>query len=313
MSQQQFAPQYPGQPYQQPPAQPAYPQAYPAQQTQPYPQVQQGYPPQVPPAQPTVPLAQGSLSDFYNQPSTGGGPSISWTDKNTQAQKPIGTQYVGVVARDVTSSDIQQQTDFRTQQPKFYRDGRPMFSMKVPLKVQPSPEFPEGEAAWYVKGQAKDELQRAMSAAGAEGAPKEGAVITITLVQRRPSGPGMNPANIVQVTYQPAQGGAAPQTNAAAQPTPVQQVAPQDQPVPQQPVQQQFVPQAQPVAQAQPVQPQQYVQQPAVPQGQPQQYAQVPAQPGALPAPETLSPAQQQLFAQLAAGQQQAAQPAAQG
>lgn len=304
MTQQQFPPQY-----QQPqPMQPAFPQAYPVQQPQPYPQVQQGYPPQAPPAQPTVPLAQGSLSDFYNQPSTGGGPSISWTDKNTQAQKPIGTQYVGVVARDVTSSDVQQQTDFKTQQPKYYRDGRPMFSMKVPLKVQPSPEFPEGEAAWYVKGQAKDELQRAMSAAGAEGAPKEGAVISITLVQRRPSGAGMNPANIVQVTYQPPQGGqAAAPINAGAQPGyEVPQVhaahaqpvalAPQAQPVAQQPVQQyapvQQVAAAAPVAQ---VPPQQGAPAPAQPVGQP----------GAIAMPENLSPAQQQLFAQLAAQQAQ--------
>lgn len=307
MSQQPFfPPQYPQQPYA------PQPQGYPQQPFQQAPPQQgfpqQGYAPQVPPTQPTVPLAQGSLSDFYNQPSVGGGPSIAWTDKNTQAPKPIGTTYVGMVARDVTSADVQQQTDFKTQQPLFYRDGRPKFAMKVPLKVQASQEFPEGEASWFVKGQAKDELQRAMSAAGVDGAPKEGAVIAITLVQRRPSGPGMNPANIVQVDYRPAgaQAGQAPaQATEAPSPVavaqPVQQYAAQ----PVQQVQPQYAPQApQPVAQ-QPVQ--QYApQQVAQPV---QQVAQAPAQ--AAPSgqgfamPEGLSPEQQQLFAQLAGNQAQ--------
>lgn len=317
MTQQPFYPQYPGQPMQQP--QQAYPpQAYPAQAP---PQQFGGYPPQAPmgqPAQPSVPLAQGSLSDFYNQPSSGGGPSLSWTDKNTQAPKPIGTSYTGVVARDVTSADVQQQTDFRTQQPLFYRDGRPKFAMKVPLKLNPSQEFPEGEASWFVKGQAKDELQRAMSAAGADGAPKAGAVITVTLVQRRPSGQGMNPANIVQVTYQPAQGGQAsteaPSPVAVPQSAPAEhQVAPQmGQPAPQyvqQPTQQpaqQYAPQGQPVAQGYPQQGQAPVQQYA-PQQVPQQAA--PAQQGQAPAqgqagqplalPQNMTPEQQALFAQI--------------
>lgn len=300
MTQQPFyQPQYPGQPQQQyAPQQPGYPQQAfppaPAQQGFP----QQGYAPQAPPAAPTVPLAQGSLSDFYNQPSVGGGPSIAWTDKNTQAPKPIGTTYVGVVARDVTSSDVQQQTDFKTQQPLFYRDGRPKFAMKVPLKLQASQEFPEGEASWFVKGQAKDELQRAMSAAGVDGAPKEGAVIAITLVQRRPSGPGMNPANIVQVDYRPGQGGqqVAQPTAEVQQPVaaPAQQYAPQ-------PVQ------AQPQYAAQAPQPavQQYAQQPAA-QVAPPAAAHAPVQPAqGFVMPDGLSEEQKALFAQLAGNQAQ--------
>lgn len=203
-----------------------YPQQYPQQpQQQPYPQqpYQQPFqPPYAPPQAPQQPLATGSLEDYYGQPSVGGGPSLSWKDK------PIGTSYAGIVARDVTNADVQQQTNMRTGQPEFYRDGRPKFVLKVPLKLQPSPEFPEGEATWFVKGQARDELVRAMTEAGQSGSPKAGAGIVVTLTQRRPTGQGMNPANIVAVRYVPAE-----QMNGGQQPAPQQapaQPAPQTQP-----------------------------------------------------------------------------------
>lgn len=223
-----------------------YPQGQPAAPIYPpqYPQAPQQYAPPAaypatPPAAPQQPLATGTLDDFYNQPSTGGGPSISWKDK------PIGTTYAGVVARDVGNGDVLQQVNFQTKQPEFYRDGRPKFVMKVPLRVQPSNEFPEGEAAFYVRGQARDELARAMSEAGVSGAPRNGDVIQVTLVQRKPSGAGMNPSNVVQIVYTPS--GAAPvpvPAPSAPAPTP-QPVAVAPAPVAAQPV-------ATPAAQVQP-------------------------------------------------------------
>jgi hypothetical protein len=295
------AQQYPVQPPAQQPQYPAYPpaQGYPPQAAPQYPQ--QAYPPAAPQQPPTPPLAKGSIDDFYNQPSVGGGPSVAWTDKQG-SPKPIGTVYAGIVARDVTDADIQQQTDFKTQMPLTYRDGRPKFAMKVPLKVQPSQEHPEGDASWYVKGQARDELVRAMSEAGVSGTPKAGDAIAITLVQRRPSGPGMNPANIVQVQYQPAGSGQGAPT--APAPQPVQQQAPVQQFVqePQAPAQPQYQPPAQqyeqqpqaPVQQyAQPTQ-QAPVQQFQQPQGQPAPVQQAGPQP-----PADMSPEQAALLARL--------------
>lgn len=282
-------------------------QYYPPQQFPQYPQApapQQGYPQQMPqqqfmpgmqappPVQPQQPLANGNLDDFFNQPGAGTGPSLSWKDK------PIGTTYVGVVARDVTHGDVQQQTDPSTGAPKFFKDGRPQFVMKVPLKVQQSPEFPEGEATYFVRGQARDELVRAMAEAGCDGAPKGGAVIQVTLVQRRPSRMG-NPANVVQIQYVPPQGQgqqAAPQqapaqaaAPAAGATSPAPAVASQPQPV--QAPQQVQIPQqyAQP-QQAQQVAPQ-VAQQPQPQQG--------PAPQGGLQLPEGLSPEQQELFLRL--------------
>lgn len=283
---------YPGQPavYAQPaaPAQPQYPVA-----------PQQPYPPQqyTPPQPPPVPLAQGNLDDYYAQPSAGSGPSISWSANGQQ--KPIGTYYEGIVARDVTNADVQQQTDPNTGQPKVYRDGRPQFVMKVPLKVQPSPEFPEGEATWFVRGQARDELVRAMAEAGCDGAPRGGAAVRVTLVHRRPTRMG-NPANVVQVVYQPAPGQANAQPAAQAPapaptaPSPAvgQLIAQQAPEQPATQVQAQYPPVPPQVAQSVQgppvqVQPQVAPAQPVAPQGQ------------AFPAPADLSAEQQELLARL--------------
>lgn len=269
-----YQPQFPQQPVQQPYAQPQQGYGQPVQQpyAQPqFPQAPQGYAPQGYPPQPAPPpapaLADGSLDQFYSQPNLGGGPGVSWKGK------PDGYTVQGLVARDVTDSDVQQEVGAPNTReagiPQTYRDGRPKFVMAVPLQVQPSQDFPEGEARLYVRGQLRDELKRAMAEAQVDGSPKAGAVITVTLVQRK-QGKGTIPQNVFAITYTPP-GGQPPAVN-------------------QQPVQQPQYAQ-QPAQQFQPQQPaQQFAPQPQVPQPQhqhqhqqyaapaPQQYAQ-PAQP----------------------------------
>jgi hypothetical protein len=329
---------YPAQGYGPPPQQyaPPAPQGYgpPQQYTQPgYPPQQpmapQGYPPQGYGQQPQGPApAEGSIDAFYSQPSGSFGNSITWSSNNGANPKPIGTSYQGIVARDLTNADVIQDSDPKTGQLKTYRDGRPKFVMKVPLLVQPSPEFPDGEATWFVRGQARDELTRAMQEAGIQGAPRKGDAMRITLVERKPprSGGGF-PANIVRVDYMAAngQGGApspAPQAQAPAQP---EQAALQNQQPPtqfaQQPMQQ--APQGQPVQQQDPQGQDPWAQQapaqPWPPQGaapqQPQAQAPVPpagpapvqvsgGQPqGAPQPPSDMSPDQQALLARLTGGQ----------
>jgi len=290
MTQQPYYPQqqYPQAPqsYQNPPVQQPY-----GQQPQ-VPQFpQQGY--QAPPQTPAgPPPAQGTLDAFYSQPTSASGPSIAWSVNGQQ--KPLGTSYAGIVARDIIDADVQQDSDPKTGQLKTYRDGRPKFFMKVPLKVQASPEFPEGEATWYVRGQSREELARAMGEAGVSGSPKGGDAIRITLVDRRPSRGGGMPANIVQVQYQPANPGQGT-VPAAAAPAPAQPTQAEQQfQQPQAPVPAQSVPQGAPQF-AQPA-----AQQP-VPQGAPavpQQQAQQPSMPA------DLSPDQQALLARLTGGGQ---------
>lgn len=219
-------PGYPPQGYQAP----YPPQGYPAQ-----------YPPQIPqaPAQPPAqPLARGSLDAFYNQPVMGGAPNISKffkdpADPTGRALKQFGTYIDVVVARNATHADVRQQTDLKGN-PKTFKNGDPQFVLVVPLTVAPSPEFPEGEASWWIKGRVSEELKRAMSEAGVEGAPQGGARVRITLAGQRPIR-NMSPETLYSLQYTPPQGGApvpvtappqpqeAPQAAQAAQPAPVVQ------------------------------------------------------------------------------------------
>lgn len=292
-------PQYPQQPQQGYPApQPAYPpQNYPQQPpAQPY--QQPGYPPQgygqpqyapAPQQAPAPPMPAGSLDSFYQQPSASGGPSISFKDK------PIGTFYEGFVSRPVTDADVRAQSD-TAGNPQTYKDGRTKFVMVVPMTVQPSPEFPEGTASWWCKGQSRDELARAMAEAGApDRAPEAGAWIRITLAGRRQIPGGFNPANQTRIDYRRPQGAGQTQP-----PAPVQQQAAQTpQPMPQQVAQTPQPAMQQPLPPA-PVQAPAPYQAPAQPQPQA-----APAPAGAAPA--SFNQAQQELFAKLTGGQAPAA------
>jgi hypothetical protein len=222
---------YPAQ-YPQPPAPPYQPDPYAPQPQPPYQVPQPPYqPPQWPQAgpgygypqpvqQPPQPRVQGSLDAFFSQPSVSGGPSWSWREK------PIGHTYVGVVARPLVRGDVQHQTDPRGV-PQYYRDGSPKFVMWVPLHVQPSQDFPDGRAVWPVSGQSRDELARAMAEVGApEGPPEAGAGITVTLVARRPSKAGFNPANQVAIRYV-RPNGAPPVAHQPPQPAAAAPVIPQ--------------------------------------------------------------------------------------
>lgn len=223
----------PPQQYQAPPPQqfmPQYgaPQGYPQQQGHPY-------------APPSQPLAQGSLDDYFAQPSTGGGAALKFPQ--------VGVSHVGIVARPITNADVQQQTQPGTGQPAFYKDGRPKFVMKVPLRVQPQPGHEDGQAQLYVAGAMRDELVRAMAEAGApEGPPEVGAAIQITCTGTRPSGAGMNPAKTYQIRY--TRPGDAPQVAPQAGPYAVQQAPQQPQYAQPQQVQQPPAPQPAPVQQA---------------------------------------------------------------
>lgn len=187
------------------------------------PQMPQGYAPQAPQPVSAAPV-NASLEDFFSQPSSGWGPS--WSFKG----KPIGTSYVGMVGRPVTNSDISQQTAPNSNTPLFYKDGRPMLVMKVAMTVQVDQTYPEGKAQWYVQGQARDELARAMAEAGAPAGPPEvGALIALTFSGERPNNFGTMSKQYT-VRYQRPEGAApaAPVAPVAAAPAaPVAPAQPQ--------------------------------------------------------------------------------------
>lgn len=323
----QYPPQgYNGQP-QGPYQQPGYtPQHQPAPPNY---GVPQGYgQPQQPPAPQG---AQGSLDDFFGQPTTGGGKGISWKGV------PDGYTLHLVVARPITDGDVFQESDPHTKALRFWRDGRPKFALQVPIKfLVPVPTHPDGDGRLFLRGQLQEEVSRAMAEAGASGTvPESGAYLRVTLAYRKP---GNNIAqNIFQVLYRsPGTWENDPsllqqQYAAPAQATPNPQQAPQQYggapqgpyqqtPSPQQYAQPASLPQGQgtpqyggqayaPNPQAAPAAPQQGTlpgmpdpnlqQQP--PQGQP------PVQPGVQPS--GLPPAQQALVERMKGN----AQPAPQG
>ena len=182
-------------PPQQPPAQAPYQQApYPPQYVQPG-----GY--QVGP--PPPPAQRGSLSDYYDAPSSAEGKPWSFTDANRQPL--LGTTHIGIVAREMRDGDVRQQTVPNSNVPVTYRDGRPKWVMVIPMLQQPDQVYPDGRATLWVRGQMRDELMRAMKQAGCDEGqlrrgPEANAVVKVTLVSVQPV-PGMNARSIFQIEY----------------------------------------------------------------------------------------------------------------
>lgn len=164
---------------------------------------------------PTTPPARGSLDKAYQQGLKGGG-------HGTAAKFPaVGSKLVGVLARDILDTDVMQETDFTTKQPKFYRDGAERWQMTLPLNVPVSTAHPEGKATVWAKTRLFQSVIRAALAAGykpGEGM-REGDVIAIERVADVPSNNG-NPAHDFTVSV--TKGNPAP----AATTTPEPEAAP---------------------------------------------------------------------------------------
>lgn len=205
-------PQYPQQPAQQgypgqqgyaPPPQapqqpaPGYPPpGYPPQYTQPYPpQPGYGVPQaqfQAPPEPP--PMAPVTLSDFMSQPSTAEGKALAF--------EVAGTRYVGVVIRNITDADIDRQTNPANGTISRHNDDREKLVMKVPLLMAPQPAYPEGIGVLYVNASLRNELARAMEAAGVPaGAPRAGDTIDVTFTHEQQVRAGMSNRKVKRIVY----------------------------------------------------------------------------------------------------------------
>lgn len=186
-------PQAPANPY----AHPQTAQHYPGPPGYPYGPPYPAAPPQQPPA-PQVPAGPPpSLGDFYSQPSTGWGPSV--TPNNAT---PDGTQILMVVAQRITEAHVEQATQYQSTEPAYYRNGKPKLVMKIPAYVAPGTQYwtgqgvvqqiADGRAQYFVQGPDKDALAAAIAAAGGNAAepPELGAVILVakTGSRRNPSG-----------------------------------------------------------------------------------------------------------------------------
>lgn len=215
----QPAPQ--GAPYGQPPAPPAYGQ--PPAQYAPQPPAPPAYAPQgggypapggyqapggypAPPPQyggggypapygqpPAPPVVPGSMDAFSSQPTGGNGPGISFKDA------PIGATITMTVKRDARDSDVSQDRQPAAQGGglKTRKDGSPQWVLTVPVWVQPSPTYPDGEASLWVRSGIRDAL---VNAYGGNLAPKAGDEITLTLTERKPVQNAAIPKNVFRAT-----------------------------------------------------------------------------------------------------------------
>lgn len=306
MTSQPYQPQQ-GYPAQQPNYAPQ--PGYPAQPQQPYQQpAPQGYAQPQAPVQPfqhpspdgftapelrNPPVAPPSLRDFMNQPA-GGGNSLSFMQ--------AGTRYTGTVIRTVTGADVDYATEMQDQTKiAKFRDGREKLIMRVPLLLdQPSAAYPDGTAVWIIKSNDRNELMRAMEAAGAQIDPELGFYriqagdwLSVTYTHDQPSGRGLNARKVKVVEYRVGNGVPPQMPQFAAPPQP--QFTPQ-QPQWQAPPQQQF--------QAPPQQQQQQFQAP--PQQGYQQYGPQPTMQMAPPPPVQYQQPQQPAFQDPGAAYQQA-------
>jgi hypothetical protein len=230
---QQPYPPYPpqGQPGYPPQGQPGYPAAPPPQQNgYGYAPQQPGYPPQqgyapppvtaqyAPPVQPPV-MPRGTLEEFMDQPSGGGG---SATSKFFTRMRPQGSWLQLQVSRDHTSSDVQVQTD-SNQQPQFFKTGgqpdpsRPKLVLILKCNVVGASDpayqqiFSDGMASIWVKGITRDALVAAMTTAGIPDpgvvlikGKVGGAVITMISAGYKPANrPGFSDTNLFNFQYQP--------------------------------------------------------------------------------------------------------------
>ena len=164
---------------------------------------QWGAPPQQAPELPDP--VQGSLADFFSQPSTGGGAALKFPQN--------GSAHFGIVNRQITDADTEQQTGIgaNANVGQTFKDGRPKLVLKVPLNVAPSQDHTDGKARLYANPGVRDQLVAAVAASGApiithpSGVqyylPEPGSGIYIQKTGTRPTGPGMNAANVFTVQY----------------------------------------------------------------------------------------------------------------
>lgn len=185
------------------------------------PQPQYGFPSQ--PQPPAQALPPGSLNAFMEQPKVGRPQSISWKGA------PDGSTISGTVVSDPTDRDVVVDTDPNTKAIKTYRDGSPRYVLVLTLQLPgPTPVFTDGMASLYCRGNLWEDLQSAAVAAGrANGLPKAGDHLSITLVERKP-GRGTIPRNIFKVTVTPSGQQPPVPTQLPAQPVPQPQVPAQD-------------------------------------------------------------------------------------
>jgi len=172
-----------------------------------------------------------SSTDTVNDFLMGGGGAPTATFKDA----PIGRKYVGKII----DSEVTQQTEMKTGEPKFWKDGNPMMQAVITIQTDERNldiEDDDGQRRLFVKGEMQKAVRDAIKESGAKGLEVGGMLAVAYIGDGEPPERGLNAPKLYKAQYKAPDPVAA--TNdmlaatppAAAAPAP-QQAAPVAQPV----------------------------------------------------------------------------------
>ena len=122
----------------------------------------------------------------------GGGPSLKFPTK--------GTEHTVTVAGEPEHT---QQTDFDSGEPLFWPDGNPKMQLVIPVVTENTEDDDDdGSRRWFVKGQSKQALTKALRAAKRRNV-EEGGLLRIKYAKDGPKEGKRLPPKHYEVTYIP--------------------------------------------------------------------------------------------------------------
>ncbi len=113
---------------------------------------------------------------------------------------------VGQVAKGtILGLDMQQQRDFKTQQPKYWDDGKPMMQLRVLLATDerdPQAADDDGQRAVYLKGESQKAVKAAVVDAGAKSI-EVGGILALAFTGLGEKKGNLDPPKLYRAQYKP--------------------------------------------------------------------------------------------------------------
>lgn len=175
-----------------------------------------------------------SSTDTVNDFLMGGGGAPTATFKDA----PIGRKYVGKIL----ASEVTQQTEMKTGEPKFWKDGNPMMQAVITIQTDERNldiEDDDGQRRLFVKGEMQKAVREAIKESGAKGLEVGGLLAVAYIGDGVPPEKGLNAPKLYKAQYRAPDPVAAtndmlgtsapaapPTPQPVAQPTPATQPAP---------------------------------------------------------------------------------------
>ncbi len=180
-------------------------------------------------------MSSDNVNDFLM--GGGGAPTATFKDAS------IGRKYVGKII----ASEVTQQTEMKTGEPKFWKDGNPMMQAVITIQTDERNldiEDDDGQRRLFVKGEMQKAVRDAIKESGAKGLEVGGMLAVAYIGDGEPPERGLNAPKLYKAQYKAPDPVAATNDMLAATP-----------PAPAAPAPQQAAPVAQPVAAAPAVDP----------------------------------------------------------